>query len=163
MGRATYQVVVMQGVSGSGKSTMASRIAADAGDGAVIVSADDFFMVGGKYKFDPSRLSYAHAMCFKKFLDALAAGARVVVVDNTNTSAAEISPYMLAAAAYGYDARILSIECRPDVAALRGLHGVPAGAIRAQAARINDFLLSGNTLRWPVERVPAASEFVAQA
>lgn len=114
---------ILQGISGAGKTTLARRIQREARDErCVIVSADHFFMVNGAYRFDPSKLSEAHAQCLKRFIGSI--GEAIVVVDNTNSTVAEIAPYYAIAEAYGYDTRILRVRCRPDIAAARGLHGV---------------------------------------
>jgi predicted kinase len=134
--RGMKQVYVLQGVSGSGKSTLARRLVDLLG--AVVVSADDYFLdpKDGSYNFDPSKLGQAHAHCFRCFLDALEAGKEVVVVDNTNTSTIEISPYMLGASACGYEAKVIRVVCPVDVAISRNIHGVPEEAIQGMASRI---------------------------
>ncbi len=130
----TKRVFVMQGVPGSGKSTRAKKIA-DAVEACdktvVIVSADDFFvrLGGGTYAFDPSKISEAHKHCFRVFLRALAEDKDLVIVDNTNTSAIEIAPYMLAASSLGYDASIVRMRCAPDDAHARNTHGVPEAKV----------------------------------
>lgn len=90
-------VKILSGISGSGKSTYARR------HRGVIVSADDYFVRDGAYRFNPARLSSAHATCFARYLGALDDGHPLVIVDNTNTTAVEIAPYVLAAQAKGYD------------------------------------------------------------
>lgn len=115
------KVIVLSGVSGSGKSTYAKGLANDsayATNGHVlIVSADDHFMKDGQYSFDPSKLSEAHGECFRRFLFALdragrdgPGGSDTVVVDNTNTTSEEIAPYMLAAQAFGWEAEIRTLD-----------------------------------------------------
>jgi len=90
-------VYILRGISGSGKSSVCSRLAAGAPPGmaAVVASADDYFVVrgGGTYAFDVSLLAAAHAACRTTFEDALAAGAPVVIVDNTNTTVSEYANY----------------------------------------------------------------------
>lgn len=98
----------------------------------MICSADDFFTIAeGVYNFDPKNLPLAHQACFLKFLGLLDKGnidqvlilsgvpgsgkstwaktansPRLLIVDNTNLSAWEISPYYLAAQAYGFPVRV---------------------------------------------------------
>lgn len=137
--QAMKLVLVLQGVPGSGKSYFAADRLTRAHAQVVTCSADDYFVQlgGGKYAFDPSKLGEAHGACFRKFIATVQKGqAEMVIVDNTNTTVAEISPYVLAAEAFGYEVEILRINCDPEVAAARNTHGVPPAAIHAMAARI---------------------------
>lgn len=102
----------MQGVSGAGKSTLARKLVrtvSSRGAYAQIVSADDFFCdSSGAYNFDPAKLGEAHDACFRKFLKFLMyERTELIVVDNTNTQAVQIAPYVLAATALGFRAKIL--------------------------------------------------------
>ena len=49
---------IIRGLPGTGKSTLGKTLAPDAS-----FAADDYFMVDGEYKFDPSKLGEAHAQC----------------------------------------------------------------------------------------------------
>ena len=153
-------VIILSGVSGSGKSTKALALC----EGAEVVSADHYFMVGEEYKFDghawtegcyyddddedrfcpickakqaASRLSLAHGECFRSFIEKLREGHGhdTVVVDNTNTTAVEIAPYVLGAQAFGYHPSILTFMCESEddvkMCAARNSHGVSfAGVLR---------------------------------
>lgn len=147
----TGDVIILQGVSGSGKSTAIARIEERAGMRASVVSADHFFMVGGEYKFSLAGLTEAHATCFRKYLKALTESEPLVVVDNTNTSDWEVSPYILGANAFGYAHKIMQIRVRDlEKAATRNTHGCPLAGIQGQAERIANFKpLYG----WTVETV----------
>lgn len=129
------QVTIVSGVSGSGKSTFVRSIR-----GAAVFSADDYFYdAKGQYNFDPSKLGEAHGVTFRLFVEALQAKIPNVVVDNTNTTTMEISPYVLASQAFGYDCRIVTVmvpEDRLHVAAARNRHGVPIEGVRSQFDRI---------------------------
>lgn len=128
-------VIIMQGLPGSGKSTFAKEA------GGLVVSADDFFVELGRgtYTFDAARLSEAHGQCFRRFIAAVAVQKTpLVIVDNTNTTPMEISPYYLAAQAFGYDAEIVRVECPTYVAAARNTHGVLEATIHAMAKRMDE-------------------------
>lgn len=120
------QVIVLRGISGAGKSTYARRLASQSIEGArvSVVSADNYFMHLDGYKFVPQELSQAHAACFRSFMSSILLGIETVVVDNTSLTASEISPYMLAASAYGYDGVIHQLHCEPTIAYGRSIHGV---------------------------------------
>ena len=127
------RVEIMRGVSGAGKSTYAGKYFPD----AEVCSADHFFMNGdGEYEFNPAKLPLAHQTCFRKFLGLLAQSCNHIVVDNTNMSAWEISPYVLAGESYGYDVTIHEIKVNVNIAAGRNVHGVPLAGIQRQASNM---------------------------
>jgi len=134
------KVTILIGISGSGKSTM---IKSELGD-TIICSADKHFTdEKGNYNFNPTQLGDAHAACFYDAVEAVRNGLGVVI-DNTNTSIAEISPYIALANAYQAELRIVVIRCDAGVAAGRNKHGVPEKAIRGMASR-----LDGTLKYWP--------------
>lgn len=128
---STKRVVILSGLPGSGKSTLAQRLYREADpmlNRVKIVSADDFFMRGGVYRFDPAQAGLAHQSCWRNFYASMTCGADLLIVDNTNLTAAEIAPYVLPAEAEGYEVTILRVECDPPAAYERQAHGVPAVA-----------------------------------
>lgn len=92
---------LMRGVSGSGKSTVAKRL------GGTIFSTDDFFMKDGKYEFDPSQIKINHEKNQARAEEAMKNGISPIVIDNTNTQAWEMKPYVLAAHRHGYEVKIV--------------------------------------------------------
>lgn len=116
-----------------------------------IVSADDYFMCGGQYVFEPWKLPQAHAQCLMKFLGYIQRDgvAKVtilrglpgsgkshfaccnleedfgVVVDNTNLTRVEIAPYAAIGLAHGCDTKIITLNCDVDICRKRQKHGVP--------------------------------------
>ena len=143
-------VVVLRGVSGSGKSTLADTLEREAlltaptdGREVLTVSADDYFTdKDGGYHFDPSKLGDAHGLCLRRFTNFLllqtAHGApeALVVVDNTHTTVAEAAPYMALAAAYGFEALLVTLDFDPRKAAARNVHGVSTEGVDAQYQRL---------------------------
>ena len=138
-------VKILSGVSGSGKSTHARDLIKGTDDMVEVVSADNYFMEDGQYKFDPTKLSEAHAYCFIRFLEALQMRFALIIVDNTNTTAVEIAPYVLGAMAYHYDVEIITFTCQTHddvkVCAGRNSHGLPFDAVMNQHRRMCDRVL----------------------
>lgn len=130
--------IVLQGVSGSGKSTYAKKLVADNGGKGIVFSTDDAFMQNGKYCFDGSKLGLAHSHNLFSFIEACRNEYDFVICDNTNTTPAEIAPYYAVAEAYGYAVEIHYIRCDSEVAAARNTHGVPLKAVEAMAKRIEN-------------------------
>jgi predicted kinase len=117
-------VKILSGIPGSGKSTYAKSIGAQS-----IFSADDWFNdTDGKYRFVADELPIAHAFCLRRYTRAVTDAAtdqtHTIVVDNTNTTVAEIAPYYALADAFGHAVEIITLHVSPEVAAARNVHGV---------------------------------------
>lgn len=91
-------VFIMRGISGSGKSTVAKKLAAR----EYICSTDEYFMVNGEYKFDRSKLGEYHKRNFELFSSFVEVGVQTLVVDNTNCKRSEFEKYADKAVAHGY-------------------------------------------------------------
>jgi len=129
------RVVVLRGLPGSGKSTFVESLSGP--DDMVVASADHYFLdENGVYKFDARKLPEAHGQCLRVFLMATHDNCSLIVVDNTNSTTTEIAPYMAIAAAFGYAAEIVTIDCPLDVAMQRQTHNVPEQTMRRMSARL---------------------------
>jgi len=106
---------LVRGLTGSGKSTHAQKGVDDSNGSAVLVEADQFFMKGGLYIFDPKRLKEAHAWCLSEAHRHLLLG-KDVYVANTFSQAWELAPYVK----LGFPTTILS--CTGE---FTSVHGVP--------------------------------------
>lgn len=135
------KVVIMRGVSGSGKSTYIAKHC----PGAEVCSADDYFTEvlgeGKAYKFDASKLGDAHRWCMARFLNAVThrdpiARAALVVVDNTNLQLWSFMGYVQVAEAMGYEIEIVRMDTPPHIAAERNLHGVPRNKVEDMSRRM---------------------------
>lgn len=151
------KVIVLCGCSGSGKSTLARKEWPE----AEVCSADQYFMVGAEYVFAPALLPLAHGACLRRFTDLVSqptawpAGAKertVVVVDNTNTTVAEVAPYAALAQAWGWDLEVWVLRCNPLKAHNRNRHGVPLTTVLGQADRLAN-LRASLPPWWPVKTV----------
>ena len=128
----TKRVVIVRGISGSGKSTYIRNHLS----GAYVCSADDFFIdSAGDYKFNPHKLGEAHRWCYSKFLTALTEQRQTVVVDNTNTQLFEFYGYVQLAWAHEYLVHVVRMDTPVEVAAARNLHGVPDVSVKAMQER----------------------------
>ena len=143
-------VIVLRGISGAGKTTFVEENYERSGVKAISVSADNYMVdEKGKYAFDPRRLDECHAKCLARFV-ALAQNAvndsvigyDVIVVDNTNSTLWEVSPYVHVARAYGHDVRVITFLCDPRVAFERSRHGVSANVLVAMHSRLQESIAS---------------------
>jgi len=132
------KAIILIGPSGSGKSTFAKTL------GHNIVSADIYFMREGEYRFDASKLPLAHASCLKRFIYLLMDYADVIV-DNPNTTIAEVAPYIAIAQAYGYDVVVKVMRKLPlSECVARATHGNSEDNIWDQMMRIDAMMRT-----WP--------------
>ncbi len=124
----TKIMFVMRGLSGSGKSTVVELLTKTY-PGAVICSADHYFMQGGVYKFDLSLLSAAHQQSQSAAANACQSGINTVIIDNTNVQRWEMKPYLDQASFHGYLVVIVTPKTPwrldPEELARRNSHGVP--------------------------------------
>jgi len=115
---------IMQGIPGSGKSTMAKLIA-DKHE-AIIFSTDDFwydYAEDGKhytYNYDPARIDEAHRWnqqrCAKEMI---AEDGGNIVIDNTNIQRWQAHPYLVLASIFEYDVQVISVQVPVEVAIAR--------------------------------------------
>jgi predicted kinase len=124
------QITLVRGVSGCGKTTFSTLI-----DGAT-VSADDYFMVDGEYRFDGRKLKDAHAYCQETVETIMQSGANVVVA-NTFTRKWEMDAYFKLAEKYGYMVHTVIVENRHGG---ENVHNVPAEAINNMKERFEVIL-----------------------
>ena len=112
----------MQGIPGSGKSTMASVIQAETG--GRIISTDEFwYTFAGErttvYAFDINRLAEAHRWNQQHCIELMQADEPVIIVDNTNIKKRDAQIYIDLAAIFGYDVQVVSVQVTPEIAKAR--------------------------------------------
>lgn len=130
-------VFIMRGLPGSGKSTAARKIFDRYG--GFIASADNYWIVGGKYCFDKNKVPANHHWCLRQFVKEIREGTGAIVVDNTNTSLGEFQHYVKIAQAYGYKVAIITFECTLADSMKRNTHDVPEQTIKGMWNRMFDY------------------------
>ena len=91
--RSSLRLILMQGPVGAGKTTIANEFTN--WPHVHCVSADDYFMKSGVYRFNGAQLHEAHASCRQQAEDLLAYhGDGIVVIDNCNADRADAAPYL---------------------------------------------------------------------
>lgn len=116
-------LVILQGVSGAGKSTKAKEL--QRLYDAVICSTDDYFAENGKYNFRADKLHEFHKKNQERAFELMLRG-RHVIIDNTNLKNWEIRPYVVVAKELGIEIRIIRCD-----GGFKGIHGVPEDKVNS--------------------------------
>ncbi|CAG7828349.1 unnamed protein product [Allacma fusca] len=133
------RLILMRGVSGSGKSILATLLCGVTQTG-VIFSADDFFLDRkGNYHYKPDDIGKAHDTCRELCLNAMVASKTPVIIDNTNTMTWEMLPYAKMALQYNYTIHIVEPntpwKTNAKLLAQKNSHGVPLDKIKSMLSR----------------------------
>ena len=122
-------LILLRGVSGAGKSTVAKLMKA-----VELFSTDDYFMVKGKYEFDPSKLEENHKKCLQDVENVMIHKKLYtnIVVHNTFTQEWEMQPYFDIAKEHGYTVHTLIVENRHRS---ESIHNVPDNVVNNQRNR----------------------------
>ena len=146
--RPDQKLIIMRGISGSGKSTKARELK---GNG-VIHSTDDVISSMGDYNTfftdmmknkDFSPLQKAHQTNLKNAIDSMKNGVSPVIIDNTNLAPWEAKAYVKAALEMGLDDENIEIVnigtggASAEELAKRNTHGVPLDKIKAMIDKYN--------------------------
>jgi len=125
------KLILVRGASGSGKSTFARKIASEIG--AEVYESDEYFMRGGEYVFDASKLGPAHMWNQERTRKSLSEGLNVAVA-NTLTTRKELNQYLKIAEELG-----IPVEVYRSNARFQNLHGVPEEKVQIMRDRMVDF------------------------
>jgi predicted kinase len=134
-------LVLMRGLPGSGKSTMARNLmkATMDTDGVNptnhILSADDYFVDRyGRYVYAREKIGEAHEFTQNRTLKRMQEGWSPIIVDNTAMKVWEMIPYIKMSVTYGYVIKILEPNTpwarKPHILAKKNSHEVPEITIR---------------------------------
>ncbi|XP_039574171.1 NEDD4-binding protein 2-like 2 isoform X4 [Passer montanus] len=94
-------LLILRGLPGSGKSTLSRVLLGQSCDG-VVLSTDDYFRQQHGYTYNAAQLGDAHEWNRKRAKQAMEQGKSPVIIDNTNTQAWEMKPYVEVALEKGY-------------------------------------------------------------
>lgn len=94
-------LLILRGLPGSGKSTLSRILLGQSRDG-IVFSTDDYFHQQDGYTYDAAHLGDAHDWNQRRAKQAMEQGRSPVIIDNTNTQAWEMKPYVEVALEKGY-------------------------------------------------------------
>jgi predicted kinase len=151
----TPKCYIMIGIPGSGKTTWLLQNAPNAS----VCSADHFHTDAyGKYNWKPETARDGHNWCLDKFIGLSMESGNYddLAVDNTNTTIAQIAPYIAIAQAYGYEVVpvYMSTETLGDTmkAGKRNVHSVPMNVFMEMHVLVNDMIQQWPSY-WPPVKV----------
>lgn len=130
-------MVILRGVSGSGKSTVAEylRDISWNNSSTSIRTADQYFERDGLYAFNAADLGKAHQWCIDHVESDMINEFGQVIVANTSTTEKELKPYLELAAKYNYKVISLVVENRHGN---QNVHGVPDETLKKQESRLRN-------------------------
>jgi predicted kinase len=119
-------VIIVRGLSGSGKSTMVEKLSRDRKYKDVFIcSADHYYQKDGKYQYDSEKIVDAHNYCMRRFLNELPMRHDAIFVDNTNMRRWEFMGYIQVAQALGFTVEIVEVKRDINECVKANVHGVP--------------------------------------
>ncbi|KFP08030.1 NEDD4-binding protein 2-like 2 [Calypte anna] len=120
-------LLILRGLPGSGKSTLSRTLLGQSCDG-IVLSTDDYFRQQDGYTYNAAHLGDAHDWNQKRAKQAMEQGKSPVIIDNTNTQAWEMKPYVQVALEKGYRVEFYEPDTwwkfDPEELEKRNKHGV---------------------------------------
>lgn len=126
-------LIIIRGLPGSGKTTLANRIGESIQSNWTHYEADMYFTdTQGNYKWDRNKLREAHAWCLEKTREDMHKG-YTVIVSNTFTTRRELNPYFDIAREWGITPTV--ITCENDWGSVHNVPPETMGAMRLRFER----------------------------
>lgn len=130
------ELIVMQGIPGSGKSTVARKLLGDflcthweivnhPGYTGDILSTDDYWttdhqMPGQPVQVhNPAKIGEAHLWNQRRAVKEFQKGTNLVIIDNTNIKKEQAQPYVNLGNMFNYRIQVVSVSCGLDEALRR--------------------------------------------
>lgn len=133
---AENTLIILRGVSGAGKSTVAKLLAEERWP---IYEADMFhYEEQGNYNWDVKNIGAAHEWCRNNVECAMKRCIERIVVSNTSTTERELCPYLNLAEEHGYKVVSLIVENRHGN---DSIHSVPQEVRDNQEKRLRNSLV----------------------
>jgi len=102
------KLIILRGLPGSGKTTLAKQIANNYG---LIFSTNDYFyQKDGSYKFNAKKLKDAHFWNQDRATHAMSKNKPLIIINNNHIRKWEARPYIEVALKYNYDIEIIETD-----------------------------------------------------
>jgi predicted kinase len=131
------ELILLRGLPGAGKSTLAAILAED---NYPIFSVDDYFTdkKTGAYAFDYRNNHIAYSECEQNTRRAMQQQEKKIFVHNTFTLEWELEPYFKLAGEFGYRVFVATVEKRHSAP---NIHAIPDEQLRKMAEKYKVVLL----------------------
>jgi len=125
-------LILLRGLPGSGKSSLANTLSEDGK--YPVFSVDDFFTdnISGKYKFEFEKNHLAYKACEENVKNEMKAGTEKIFLDNTFTLEWEMESYFKLASEFNYRVYVVTVENRHGG---KNTHGISDEQIRKMAEK----------------------------
>src|SRR5688572_13117813 len=128
-------LIILRGLPGSGKTTLASVLA---GDSSPVFSIDDYFTTSGKYRFEFDKNHLAYKQCEERTRSAMQQGLGKIFLDNVFSLEWEMEPYFQLAKEFNYEIFVVTVENRHGSG---NIHGISDEQLKKMAEKYNVVLL----------------------
>ncbi|XP_026564559.1 uncharacterized protein LOC113441653 isoform X2 [Pseudonaja textilis] len=122
------RLLMLRGLPGSGKTTLSHILRGQSYNGIVFSTDDYFHQINGCWSYNVSQLGTAHEWNQNRAKEAMDLGRSPIIIDNTNTQAWEMKPYVKAALEKGYHVEFHEPDTwwkfNPEELEKRNKHGV---------------------------------------
>ncbi|XP_044273894.1 NEDD4-binding protein 2 isoform X2 [Varanus komodoensis] len=164
-----HVLVLLRGAPGSGKSYLGRTLLED-NPGGIILSTDDYFyQKNGQYQFDADLLTEAHEWNWKRAKEAFEKRITPIIIDNTNTQAWEMKPYVALSQQHKYKVIFREPDTwwkfKPKELERRNIHGVSKEKIKRMLERYERCLTVNSVLNSSVPdemKSTTCDEFLCQ-
>ncbi|XP_058048604.1 NEDD4-binding protein 2 isoform X2 [Ahaetulla prasina] len=147
---AGHVLVLLRGLPGSGKSYLARVLLEDNPCGIILSTDDYFYQKNGQYQFDADSLADAHEWNWKRAKEAFEKRITPIIIDNTNTQAWEMKPYIALSQQHKYKVIFREPDTwwkfKPKELERRNVHGVSKEKIKRMLERYEHCLTANSIL-----------------
>ncbi|XP_026555610.1 NEDD4-binding protein 2 isoform X3 [Pseudonaja textilis] len=147
---AGHVLVLLRGLPGSGKSYLARVLLEDNPCGIILSTDDYFYQKNGQYQFDADCLADAHEWNWKRAKEAFEKRITPIIIDNTNTQAWEMKPYIALSQQHKYKVIFREPDTwwkfKPKELERRNVHGVSKEKIKRMLERYEHCLTANSIL-----------------
>ncbi|XP_015687441.1 NEDD4-binding protein 2 [Protobothrops mucrosquamatus] len=145
-----HVLVLLRGLPGSGKSYLARVLLEDNPCGIMLSTDDYFYQKNGQYQFDADCLADAHEWNWKRAKEAFEKRITPIIIDNTNTQAWEMKPYIALSQQHKYKVIFREPDTwwkfKPKELERRNVHGVSKEKIKRMLERYEHCLTVNSIL-----------------